>query len=71
MRRHDLDLFSLVAGILTLAAAAILAVAAYVDLNVDARIVWSTVLVAVGATGLVAGVAAVRRNNTTDDTNAT
>ncbi len=71
MRRHDLDLFSLIAGVLTIASAILLGVAAYVDLYVDGRIVWSAVLVGVGVIGLVAGAAAIRRSNSTaDDTNA-
>lgn len=67
MRRHDLDLFSLLAGVLAVASAVVLGVAAYADLHVDGRIAWSAVLVGVGVVGLAAGGAAIRRNSLEPD----
>lgn len=67
MRRHDLDVFSLITGILITLAAAALIVSAYVDLHVDHRVVWSVILVVVGAAGLAGAVAALRRTAQTPD----
>jgi hypothetical protein len=65
VRRHDLDVFSLVAGVVFLAAAVLYTVGAYVDLHVDGRVVWSLGLVALGVGGLLAAVAHGRREAVT------
>ncbi len=63
MRRHDLDVFSLVSGIVFLAAAAAFLVGAYTDLQVDARVAWSVGLVGVGIAGVAAAVTGGRRED--------
>jgi hypothetical protein len=63
VRRHDLDLFSLLAGAAFLLAAVGMAVGAYTDFRPDARVVWSVVLIALGAGGVLGAMRAARRED--------
>ena len=63
MRRHELDLFSLVAGVLFLVVAAAHVVdELYADLDLDGRWVAPVVLVGLGAAGLAGLVRGGRRD---------
>lgn len=61
MRRHDLDLVSLLAGLLFTGMAVAYVVGAYTDVRLDGRFVVPLVLVALGAAGLLGAVTAQRR----------
>ena len=70
MRRHDshpLDPFSLVSGIVFLAAAVLFILGAYVDLNINARAAWAALLIALGAGGLLTAVASSRRQRPVEE----
>ena len=61
MRRHDLDWVSLIAGIVFLSLAIAYAVSGVTDIELDGRIVWPVVLVALGAGGIATAVTANAR----------
>jgi hypothetical protein len=61
VRRHELDWVSLIAGIVFTGIAVLYLVVAGTDLNVDARIVWPVVLVALGLAGVATAVRATQR----------
>jgi uncharacterized integral membrane protein len=61
VRRHDLDWVSLIAGIVFLLLAVGYAVGGVTDLELDGRIVWPVVLVALGAGGIATAVSANAR----------
>lgn len=61
MRRHDLDWVSLIAGAVFLLLAVGYAVSGVTDLELDGRIVWPVVLVALGAGGIATAVSANAR----------
>ena len=63
MRRHELDLVSLVAGLLFLALAVAYVVGAYTDLRLDPRYAFPLVVIGLGLAGLGASVAAQRRSD--------
>ena len=65
MRRHDLDWVSLIAGAVFLLFAVGYAVAGVTDLELDGRIVWPVVLVALGAGGIATAVSANAREERT------
>jgi len=63
VRRHSLDLVSLVAGLLfTLLAAGYIA-SDYYDVNLDPRLVFPLVLVVLGVGGLAGSIMAQRRSD--------
>ena len=61
MRRHDLDWVSLIAGIVFLSLAVAYVVGAVTGIELDVRIVWPVVLVALGAGGIATAVTANAR----------
>jgi hypothetical protein len=61
VRRHELDWVSLIAGIVFTGIAVLYLVVAGTDLNIDARIVWPVVLVALGLAGVATAVRATQR----------
>jgi uncharacterized integral membrane protein len=61
VRRHDLDWVSLIAGAVFLLLAIGYAVGGVTDLELDGRVVWPIVLVALGAGGIAAAVSANAR----------
>ena len=61
MRRHDLDLVSLVAGILFAGIGLLYLVVSLTNATIDQRLVWPLVLVALGAGGVAAAVGANMR----------
>ncbi|MFF2043251.1 hypothetical protein ACFVVX_22805 [Kitasatospora sp. NPDC058170] len=66
MRKHQLDLFSLIAGALFTVIAVLYLVAALNDLSVNGRIVIPVTFVVLGLGGLAGAVAAVARRGRTD-----
>ncbi len=61
MRRHDLDWVSLIAGIVFLSLAVAYAASGVTGFELDVRIVWPVVLVALGAGGIATAVTANAR----------
>jgi peptidoglycan/LPS O-acetylase OafA/YrhL len=61
VRRHDLDVVSLIAGVVFLALAVIYLVASATDSSIDGRYVWPALLVTLGAGGVAAAVRANTR----------
>ncbi|MEV6208360.1 hypothetical protein [Kitasatospora sp. NPDC051914] len=61
MRKHRLDLFSLISGTLFTVVAAVYLVASLNDRTVNGRIVIPVALIGLGAAGLAGAVAAVAR----------
>ena len=61
MRRHELDWISLIAGVVFTGIAVLYLVVSGTDINVDARIVWPVVLVALGLAGVATAVRATQR----------
>jgi uncharacterized integral membrane protein len=61
VRRHDLDWISLIGGIVFTAIALLYLVVAVTDVNLDQRLVWPLVLVALGAAGIATAVSANMR----------
>jgi hypothetical protein len=61
VRRHDLDWVSLIAGAVFLLFAIGYAISGVTDLELDGRIVWPVVLVALGAGGIATAVSANAR----------
>jgi hypothetical protein len=62
MKRHELDLTSLIAGLLFVAIAVAYVVGEYTDVSVDGKWVLPAALVGLGIAGLVGGVARTRRS---------
>ncbi|MEU8511905.1 hypothetical protein AB0C76_09995 [Kitasatospora sp. NPDC048722] len=67
MRKHRIDLFSLVAGALFTVIAVVYLVAAVNDQSVNGRIVIPVTFIVLGAGGLAGAVAAVARRGRSDD----
>ncbi|MEU6235873.1 hypothetical protein [Kitasatospora sp. NPDC047058] len=66
MRKHPLDLFSLIAGGLFTVIAVLYLVAAVNDFSVDGRIVVPVTFIVLGLGGLAGAVAAMARRGRTD-----
>ncbi|MFJ3218553.1 hypothetical protein ACIPLC_21850 [Kitasatospora sp. NPDC086801] len=69
MRKHRLDLFSLIAGTLFTTIAVVYLVAALNDRTVNGRIVIPVTFIVLGLGGLAGAVAAVTRRGRTDREN--
>ncbi|MFD7902849.1 hypothetical protein ACFV4F_36300 [Kitasatospora sp. NPDC059722] len=67
MRKHRIDLFSLIAGALFTVIAVVYLVAAVNDQSVNGRIVIPVTFIVLGAGGLAGAVAAVARRGRSDD----
>ena len=63
MRRHPLDLFSLLSGLLIVGFALAYLIGAYTDVRLDARLAFPLLLVGLGAAGLAGALAAQRRSD--------
>ena len=63
MRKHPLDLISLIAGLLFTGLAVAYIVGAYTDVRLDPRLVLPLVLVGLGLAGLAASLLAQRRSD--------
>ncbi len=63
MRKHPIDLLSLVAGVLFIALATGYIVGNYTDVEVNPRLVLPVTLVALGVAGLAGSVLAQRRSD--------
>ena len=63
MRRHRIDLFSLLAGLLFVAFAVAYVIGAYTTVHVNARIALPLLLVWLGIAGLLGAVFAQRRSD--------
>lgn len=61
MRRHPIDVFSLLSGLVVLAFAVAYLLGAYTDYRLDGQLAAPLLLVGLGLVGLVAGVVAQRR----------
>ncbi|MFI6845422.1 hypothetical protein OG535_15980 [Kitasatospora sp. NBC_00085] len=66
MRKHQLDLFSLIAGGLFTVIAVLYLVAAVNDISVNGRIVIPVTFIVLGLGGLIGAVAAAARRGRTD-----
>ena len=64
MRRHPLDVFSLLSGLVVLAFATAYLVGAYTDYRLDGRLAVPLLLVGLGVAGLAGGLTAQRRADT-------
>lgn len=67
MRKHRIDLFSLIAGALFTVIAVVYLVAAVNDQSVNGRIVIPVTFIVLGAGGLAGAVAAVARRGRSND----
>lgn len=63
MRRHPIDLFSLICGLLFTGFAIAYIVGAYTDLRLDARLALPLALVGLGLAGLAGAMVAQRRSD--------
>lgn len=63
MRRHPLDVFSLLSGLVMLAFAAAFVVGQYTTLELDGRLVVPVLLVGLGVAGLAGALVAQRRSD--------
>lgn len=63
MRKHPLDLFSLISGLLFTGFAIAYIVGAYTDLRLDARLALPLALVGLGLAGLAGAMVAQRRSD--------
>lgn len=63
MRKHPLDVFSLLSGLVVMAFAAAFIVGQYTTIQVDARIVGPLLLVGLGLAGLAGALVAQRRSD--------
>jgi hypothetical protein len=63
VRKHSLDLFSLLAGLLVTGFAVAYLIGAYTDIRMDARLVLPLVLVGLGLAGLAGAMSAQRRSD--------
>lgn len=63
MRRHPLDVFSLLSGLVILAFAAAFVVGQYTTLELDGRLVVPVLLVGLGVAGLAGALVAQRRSD--------
>ncbi len=63
MRRHPLDLFSLLSGLLVLGFALAYLIGGYTDVRLDARLAFPLMLVGLGVAGLAGALAAQRRSD--------
>ena len=61
MRRHSLDLFSLLSGLLVIGFAIAYFVGAFTEYRLDARLAFPLLLVGLGIAGLAGALAAQRR----------
>ena len=63
MRRHPLDLFSLISGLLVLGFAFAYLIGAYTEFRLDARLAFPLLLVGLGGAGLAGALVAQRRSD--------
>lgn len=63
MRKHPIDLFSLISGLLFTGFAVAYIVGAYTDLRLDARLALPLALVGLGLAGLAGAMVAQRRSD--------
>ena len=63
MRRHPLDLFSLLSGLVIVGFAIAYFIGAYIDFRLDARLAFPILLVGLGGAGLAGALAAQRRSD--------
>ena len=63
MRRHPLDLFSLLAGLLFLTLGLLYVIGEYTTVHVDARLVLPLLLIWLGVSGLVGALVAQNRSD--------
>ena len=63
MRKHPIDLFSLISGLLFTAFAIAYIVGAYTDVRLDARLALPLALVGLGLAGLAGAMVAQRRSD--------
>ena len=63
MRKHPIDLFALLSGLIVIGFAVAFIVGAYTDLVIDARLVGPILLVGFGAAGLAGALVAQRRSD--------
>lgn len=61
MRRHSLDVFSLLSGLIVIGFAVAYFVGAYTDYRLDGRLAFPLLLVGLGVAGLAGAVSAQRR----------
>ena len=66
MRRHELDLMSLVAGLVLIGVAAAYLVGHLTDVRVDASWVAPLALIGLGLAGLAGGLSRARRSGSSD-----
>lgn len=63
MRRHSLDLFSLLSGLLIIGFAVAYLIGGFTDYRLDARLAFPLLLVGLGIAGLAGAMAAQRRSD--------
>lgn len=63
MNRHRLDIFSLGAGLVFLALAAVFVLGQWIDVGFSAAVMFPALLVALGALGITAALRAQRAND--------
>jgi cytochrome c oxidase subunit IV len=63
VRKHPIDLFSLISGLLFVGFAAAYIIGAYTDLRLDARLALPLALVGLGLAGLAGALVAQRRSD--------
>lgn len=63
MRRHELDLVALIAGLIFTGLAVAYVVGAYTDLRLDPRYVFPLVVIGLGVAGLAASIVGQRRTD--------
>jgi len=63
VRRHPLDVFSLVSGLLVLGFALAYLIGGYTDYRLDARLAFPLLLVGLGVAGLAGALVAQRRSD--------
>jgi len=63
VRRHSLDVFSLLSGLVVVAFAAAYLVGAFTDFRLDGRLAFPLLLVGLGVAGLAGALVAQRRSD--------
>ncbi len=63
MRRHSLDVFSLLSGLVVVAFAVAYLVGAFTDFRLDGRLAFPLLLVGLGVAGLAGALVAQRRSD--------
>lgn len=71
MRKHPLDLFSLLSGLLIVGFAAAYFIGAFTEIRLDGRLAFPLLLVGLGAAGLAGALVAQRRSDRNVDSGAT